>query len=384
MADLRRMRPMELRLLAGFLGVSFAAVAVLFVGSVVPHLIARTGHQEAVDTGWLVVATVVAVLTAIVASTVVTRRMVVPVRVALDTARAFSAGDHTVRVPDLGRPELAELVDALNATAGEVERSEQARRRDTADVAHELRTPLTALQAGLEELRDGLVEPTPDRLSALYEQATRLGRVVNDLAELSAVESPGLQLALGRVDLAVVSEDALVARGSALSDAGLLWRADLVPGVVVLADADRVHQVVGNLLANCTAYCRPGDIVRVRVRVDGDHGVLEVVDTGPGLPDEDCRRAFDRSWRGRGARRTSGAGLGLPIVRALVLAQGGRVELSSTVEEGTTVRVTLPLVTRAHPPDAGPAQTPTGRPQWSVPDASASASRSRPPRTMAP
>ncbi len=382
MTDRRRMRPMELRLLAGFLVVSAAAIGVLFVGSVVPHLMARAGHQEAVDTGWLVVATAVAVLTAVVASTVVTRRMVAPVEVALDTARAFAAGDHTVRVPDFGRPELAELVDALNAAAGEVERSEQARRRDTADVAHELRTPLTALQAGLEELRDGLVLPTPDTLAALHEQATRLGRVVNDLAELSTVESPGLQLALGRVDLAVVSEDALIARGSAMSDAGLTWRADLMPGAVVLADGDRVHQVVGNLLANCTAYCRPGDTVRVRVRVDGDHGVLEVVDTGPGLTAEECAESFDRSWRGRGARRTPGAGLGLPIVRALVLAQGGRVELFSTVEEGTTVRVALPLATRAQAPDAGPAQA--GHPQWSVPDASASASRSRPPRTMAP
>ena len=136
-----------------------------------------------------------------------------------------------------------------------------------------------------------------------------------------------------------------MARGSALSDAGLTWRADLVPGVVVLADADRLHQVVGNLLANCTAYCHPGDTVVVRVREDGDHGVLEVADSGPGLTDEERRRAFDRSWRGRGARGTPGSGLGLPIVRALVLAQGGRVELSSAVGAGTTVRVALPLAT---------------------------------------
>jgi two-component system, OmpR family, sensor histidine kinase BaeS len=279
----------------------------------------------------------------VVAATVVTRRMVAPVKVALATADDFAAGDHSVRLPDLGRPELTELVDALNAAAGEVERSEQGRRRNTADIAHELRTPLTALQAGLEELRDGLVAPTPDMLAALHDQATRLGRVVNDLAEQSALESPDLQLALEHVDLAIVSEDALLARGSALSDAGLRWRADLVPGVVVLADADRLHQVVGNLLANCTAYCRPGDSVVVRVREDGGQGVVEVADDGPGLTDEERRSAFDRNWRGPRAKGTPGSGLGLPIVHALVLAQGGEVQLSSAVGTGTTVRVALPL-----------------------------------------
>ena len=336
---------MELRVLSGFLVVSISSLGVLVVGTVVPHLFARAGHLDAVDTGWLAIATLVATLTALAASLMATRHLVAPMEVALATSKAFAAGDHTARVPDLGRPELAELVDALNAAATEVEQSEQDRRRHTADIAHELRTPLTVLQAGLEELRDGLVQPTPDTLAVLHDQASRLGRVVNDLAELSAVESPGLPLALGRVDLAVVSEDALVTRGSALSDAGLTWRADLRSGVVVLADADRLHQVVGNLLANCTAYCRAGDTVVVRVREDGQDGVLEVVDTGPGLSDEECCRAFDRSWRGRGAKGAPGSGLGLPIVRALVLAQGGRVELSSAVGTGTTVRVALPLVT---------------------------------------
>lgn len=343
MTDGPRLGPLQLRLLTAFLVVSVTAVAVLFVGSVLLHLLAGAGHPEAVDTGWLVLASVVALLTATVASILATRRLVAPVGVALRTARAFAAGDHSVRVPDLGRPELAAVVDAMNGAAGEVERAEQDRQRHTADIAHELRTPLTALQAGLEELRDGLVQATPDTLAALHEQATRLGRVVNDLAELSAVESPKLQLTLDRVDLAVVAEDALVVRGSALSDAGLTWRADLVPGVVVLGDPDRLHQVVGNLLTNSTAYCRPGDTVEVRVRVVDDAGVLEVADDGPGMAPDEQRHAFDRMWRGRAATGTTGTGLGLPIVRALVTAQGGEVELASASDEGTLVRVLLPL-----------------------------------------
>ena len=343
MTDRRGLGPLEVRVLGGFLGVSAAALGVLFVGTVVPHLLARTGHLEAVDTGWLVTATAVAALTAAAASLVAARRLVAPMEVALGTARAFAAGDHTARLPDLGRPELTEVVDALNAAASEVERSEQDRRRHTADIAHELRTPLAVLQAGLEELRDGLVPPTPTTLAALHDQATRLGRVVNDLAELSAVESPELQLSLGPADLATLAGEAIAARMRAMADAGLTVRTELAPGTVVLADADRLHQVVGNLLANCTAYCRRGDTVMVRVRADGRHGVLEVADTGPGLTDDERTHAFDRSWRGRPAGTTPGSGLGLPIVRALVLAQGGQVALSSTVGTGTEVRVDLPL-----------------------------------------
>lgn len=334
---------MEVRVLTGFLVVSLTALGVLLVGTVIPHLIAKSGHGEAVDTSWLVLASVVAFLTAVVASVLATRRLVAPMEVALATARAFAAGDHSARVPDLGRPELVELVDALNGAAGEVERSEQDRQRHTADIAHELRTPLTALQAGLEELRDGLVPPTPATLAALHDQATRLGRVVNDLAELSAVESPALQLTLDDVDLAEVAEDAVTARAGAMSAAGLTWRTDLDPGVVVRADADRLHQVVGNLLANCTAYCRPGDTVVVRVRA-GDHcGVLEVADSGPGLTEEERTHVFDRSWRGSQSRTRPGTGLGLPITRALVVAQSGQVELTSAVGKGTSVRVLLPL-----------------------------------------
>ena len=343
MTDRPRLGALGRRLLAGFLAVAAAALGVLLVGTVLPHLDARSGHVEAVEIEWLLAATGVAVLTAVAVSVVVSHRMVVPMEVILDATRAFAAGDHSARVPDLRRAELAELVDTLNAAASEVERSEQARQRLTADIAHELRTPLTALQAGLEELRDGLVPPTPATLAALHDQASRLGRVVVDLAELSAVESGGLPLVLGRVDLGTVAQEALSTRWGAMSAAGLGARAVVEPSVFVVADGDRLHQVLGNLLANSTAYCRPGDTVEVCVRTEDGHGVLQVSDTGPGLAHDERTHAFDRRWRGRGARGTSGSGLGLPIVQALVLAQGGRVELTSAEGAGTVVRVMLPL-----------------------------------------
>lgn len=343
MPDRWRFGGMRWRLLTGLLLVSLSALAVLAVGTVGPHLRARSGLHEEIDTTWLLAATGLAVLTAVMASVVVAHRMVAPMNAILLSARTFAAGDHSIRLPDLGRPELAELVDTLNAAADEVERSERSRQRLTADIAHELRTPLTALQAGLEELRDGLVPPDRGTLDALHAQAARLGRVVTDLAELSDAESAGLHLRVAPVDLGPVAEAATTEWEHAMTSAGLVVRRTIAPGVVVTGDPDRLHQVVGNLLANCTAYCRPGDTVDVRVSTHLGRGVLEVADSGPGIADTERVHAFDRRWRGESARATAGSGLGLPIVQALVLAHGGTVQLSAARPYGTIVRIELPM-----------------------------------------
>ena len=128
---------------------------------------------------------------------------------------------------------------------------------------------------------------------------------------------------------------------------GLRVLADLDHEVWVCGDADRLHQVVGNLLANTVLYCRAGDRVTVRVRATDDEGVLEVVDTGPGFAQDELPHVFDRSWRGHSADGTRGSGLGLPIVRALVVAQGGEVFVESEEGHGACIAVRLPLQTNA-------------------------------------
>jgi two-component system sensor histidine kinase BaeS len=343
MPDRWHLGPMGRRLLAGFLFVSLATLAVHTVGTVVPHLLASSGHPEAVSVEWLVAATVIALGFALVISLVVSVRMATPMRVITGMARAFATGDYSVRVPETGRPEFAELVEALDDAAAEVQRSEAARRRLTDEIAHELRTPLTALQAGLEELRDGLVAPDHEILAGLHDQATRLGRVVDDLSQLAAAESEGLVLSRADVDLGGLVDLAIVAREGPMAVAGLGVVREIDPNVVVRGDADRLHQVTGNLLGNSARYCRPGDWVTVRVRAEGQNGVLEVEDTGPGFGADGLEHAFDRSWRGSAARGTSGSGLGLAIVRALVVAQGGTVELGQGAGGGAVVRIRLPL-----------------------------------------
>jgi two-component system sensor histidine kinase BaeS len=220
--------------------------------------------------------------------------------------------------------------------------SESARRLLAADIAYELRTPLAALQAGLEELRDGLEPPSPLRLASLHDQTLRLGRVVDDLGELSAAESSALSLRKKEVDLAELARSVLAAREPQLRAVGLDVRADLAGPVAVCADPDRIHQVIGNLLANAARYCRPGDAVTVRAGTAGPDAVIEVTETGPGIDDADLPHVFDRLWRGRTATGVAGRGIGLAVVREIVTAHRGTVTAAPEPGGGAVFTIRLP------------------------------------------
>ena len=291
---------------------------------------------------WITVAAVVALLIALLASWVVTRLITRPIKAMTSATRSFAAGDRLARAGVHGPGELGELARAFDSMADTVARSERDRRNLTADVAHELRTPLAALQAGLEELRDGLVEPTPQGLAGLHDQSLRLGRVVSDLAELSAVEASDVPVRRAEVDLTQVARDELAVRESHLRAAGLAVGSRLDGPVLVRGDSDRLHQAMGNLLANAARYCRAGDEVTVVVRSEADQAVLVVVDSGPGIPADELPHVFDRLWRGSAAKQVAGSGIGLAVAREIVVAHGGTIEAVSPDGAGTTVTIRLP------------------------------------------
>ena len=298
---------------------------------------------------WVVIAALVALLTALAVSWFVTRRITLPLQRLSHTARAFAGGDRSARATadDVRAPgELGELARAFDSTAAQVERSEQARHRMASDLAHELGTPLAVLQASLEELRDGLVEPDQAALAALHQQTLRVGRVVGDLAELSAAETAVLSLQRSRIDLAELVGEAVGAVRPSLTAAGLTVTTELSPGVTVTGDADRLHQVVGNLLVNTARHCRAGDQVTVSLVAGSGSARLLVADTGPGIDPADLPHVFDRLWRGRADADPGGSGIGLTVVRELVQAHGGAVVASSDGATGTTMTVTLPLARR--------------------------------------
>jgi two-component system sensor histidine kinase BaeS len=293
---------------------------------------------------WIAGAAAVALVIALGAAYLVTERVARPLTAVAATARRFAGGDRNARTGVEAVGELGDVAHAFDEMADEVAAAERARRRAASDVAHELRTPLTSLQAGLEEIRDGLVDPDPEVVSRLHDQTLRLGRIVEDLSALSAAEGGTLRLERRPVDLAQVARDQAAAEEPRLRASDVDLRIEAADrSVTVAGDPDRLGQVVGNLLSNAARYCRPGDAVTVAVTALGADAVLTVSDTGPGIDPQDLPHVFDRLWRGRGADRVGGSGIGLAVVRELVAAHGGTVEAASDGRTGTQITVTLPL-----------------------------------------
>ena len=282
-----------------------------------------------------------AALLALVTGLALARRITRPVARLVAVTRATAAGDRSARVGDIRAPgELRELAAAFDQMADTLDYEDKIRRDLVASVAHELRTPVAVLQAGHEALLDGVAEPTPEELGELRDEVLRLARMVDDLQTLAAADAAALHLTRERRDLAGLAGTGADSLARRFEAAGVTLRRELAP-VPVLADERWLHQVVTNLLGNALKFTPAGGTVTISTRPDGPDAILEVADTGAGIPADELPRVFDRFWRGRGAAHTSGSGIGLAIAAELARAHGGTLTAAS--EPGAGARFTLTL-----------------------------------------
>jgi signal transduction histidine kinase len=247
-----------------------------------------------------------------------------------------------VRV-DLGDApgELGVLATAFDRMSESVERGDDLRQQLVRDVAHEVRTPLTILLGTTEGLVDGVLEPDTETLRSLHEEVLRLTRLVGDLETLAAADAAALRLDVRPVDLAEVAAATVALASGAAADAEL--ELDTALGSAeTRGDPERLRQVVVNLLSNALRHTPPGGRIDVRTSVVGEQAVLEVLDTGPGIADEDLTRVFERFYRGVGAEASSGSGIGLAVAAELVAAHGGTIEARNRPKGGAEFIVKLP------------------------------------------
>ena len=278
----------------------------------------------------------------------ISRRTLAPLQNLGTVARRLGRGDFSQRADDSGPSEIRELALNFNAMAAELEEAERHRRNLTADVAHELRTPLSNIQGYLEAIRDGLVQPTPETIDTIHEQAIHLSRLVEDLRLLAQVESGDLQLQLTTVSMSDLLQSGVEAVRPRAEAKGVGLRFETGSSLPAFQiDSTRISQVVGNLLENAITHTPGGGSVTVAAREDGGSLEVGVTDTGNGIAPEDLQRLFDRFYRAdpSRSRATGGTGLGLTIARRLVEAHGGTIEVQSTVGEGSTFTIRLPLAT---------------------------------------
>jgi len=258
-----------------------------------------------------------------------------------DAAVALSHGDLTVRAPESGPAEVADMAESFNEMAANLEQLFDARRELVAWASHDLRTPLANMQAMLEALEDGLAEPE-DYLPALGDQVRGLTLLVDDLFELARIDAGALTLELHASALDDVVSTCLRGVTAEAAQRHISLGSDVDPGAVARFAPDKVERVLLNLLTNALRHTPSDGAVSVRVEHDAEAVRVSVEDTGEGLGEEAERRMFDRFWRNDPARSQRGAGLGLAIARGLVEAQGGRIWAENRPGGGARVSFTLP------------------------------------------
>jgi signal transduction histidine kinase len=283
--------------------------------------------------GELLLAGVLGAGIALVIARWVARGMTQPLRDMAQAARRMETGDYSRRIHTDSRDEVGKLAEAFNRMSAELEGLELLRRELVANVSHELKTPISALRAHLENLLDGVEQPDPETLQIMLVQSERLGRLVDQLLELSRLESGDVPLERERVELA-----------------------PLVSQV-----RERVHQVLFNLLDNAVRFTPTGG--RVTVTASNHNGSIDVVvaDTGPGIPSEHLPHVFERFYRvdESRSRDDGGTGIGLAIARSVVEAHGGRIWADSEPGRGSAFTFVLPM--------ASPSGDPAGERSSAVP-----------------
>lgn len=290
------------------------------------------------------------------------RRIVQPLLEMEAATREFAAGDLERRLPTYDIQELTQLAQSVNQMATELALVEQRRRELVSDLSHELRTPLTILKGYIEALCDGTVTADPVVYQRLGRETARLQRLVNDLQELSQLESgylpiqrrslaigPLLTSLVGRFQDQRLPEDPVQIQ---LQYPGNLPQIE--------ADPERIEQVIVNLLTNALRYTECG-LIRVQAWIDGPQHRLwiAVTDTGPGIAPDNLPLVFDRLWRADRSRdrASGGTGIGLTICRRLVELHGGQIEVTSELGRGSTFRFWIPTgfpsSTESPPPAQG-------------------------------
>lgn len=262
-------------------------------------------------------------------------------------AQRIAAGDFSQRVSIASRDEVGDLARTFNAMAEALERQQELRRQFIADVTHELRTPLSILQANLEAFLEDVYPLTKENIAGVLDEVMLLGRLTEDLRQLALAETGQLALHREPVNLAELAAGIAASLGAQAQEQGVELRvdvpADLPP---VHADAQRLSQVFYNLLSNALRHTSAGGLIEINARPASQAGwlMVQVRDTGGGIPPEILPHIFERFSLGdRSSRRAyGGTGLGLAIMKQLVEAHGGRIMVESTSETGTVFTFTLP------------------------------------------
>jgi signal transduction histidine kinase len=311
----------------------------------------------------ILVTSVIVALAVILFSLLLARSLTRPLESLTVAADQMRRGDYTTRTnPPKSKDELERLAVTFNAMADTIEsdvnelrRQEQLRRDLLANIAHDLATPLTAIQGFSEALADGVIvdeEARQETAQLIGREVQRLRRMVSDVQDMTSLDSGRARLELAPLDLQALVDETLAVIGPECEQGGITLRNEIDPQTApVLADSDRITQVLLNLLDNARRHTPAGGAIAVSAHPLGKMLRVCVSDSGTGIDAADLPYIFERFYRVDRARTASagGSGLGLSIVKAIITAHGGTISAESSAGQGTRIYFSLPLVTSEVP-----------------------------------
>jgi len=262
-----------------------------------------------------------------------------------DTANKIRSGDLEARSYVTSKTkEIDDLNTSINYLAETLQSQELLRKRLTSDMAHELRTPLTNLKSHIEALLDKVWQPTEKMLTSFYEEIERLIKLVEGLSNIAKLEQTNLNLNKSKFNLSVELENIITSFKPLYENSGLKIYSNLIPNVEVLMDKDKLKQVMYNLLSNSNKYSKINGEVLLTLKSINDSIVIEVKDNGIGISKKDLPFIFERFYRSDESRdkNTGGVGIGLTIVKAIVEAHTGTINVTSAIGKGSTFVLTFP------------------------------------------
>lgn len=304
----------------------------------------------------LIVGAALAVGLGLVISAILSRSLTAPLQRLAAAARSVASGDLSRQVEVQGSAEVAEVGRAFNEMTAALEEGENLRQNLMADVAHELRTPLSVLQGNLRAILDDVYPLEKAEIARLYDETRLLSRLVDDLRELTQAEAGQLSLNLLTTDAADVLRTTVTNFEPAAESKAIQLTTEVANDLPpVLADPDRLAQVLRNLLTNALRHTPKEGRVTVSAATVEDAIEIAVTDSGEGIATEDLPRVFDRFWRPDSSRSRAegGAGLGLAIARSLVEAHGGHIWVESTPGQGAQFAFRLPAVSDSQSTSVG-------------------------------
>jgi len=272
------------------------------------------------------------------------RQLSRPLQELAGTVTRLSHGQYHERARIAGDDDIGRLAQVVNLLAETLEKNRSVRHRWMADIAHELRTPVAILKGEIEALTDGVRQPDERTLASLAEEADHLTVLVNDLQALALADAGALNLNRQLTDLAALARQVADTVEDHLAGRGIKLQLALPERIVLMADPQRLRQLLHNLFANSVRYTETDGWVKLAAEKDAGAILLSIEDSGPGVSDEHLDRLFERFYRVEQARTRSGggSGLGLAICRNIVEAHGGRIRAEHGAAGGLVIRVDLP------------------------------------------